>query len=52
MAETHAAVRKHVYFSWETWTKLIDFMQRKYGRQKGLSLTVDRAVREFLARDD
>lgn len=45
-------VRIHISFSWETWTQLVDYLVKKYGRKRGLSLTVDKAVRDFLARED
>lgn len=47
-----ASVRKHVYFSWDTWTQLLNYLIQKHGREKGLSLTIDQAVREFLAREN
>jgi len=45
-------VRVHVSFSWETWAELVDYLVGKYGRKRGLSLTVDKAVRDFLAREN
>ena len=55
MAETDAevknGVRKHVMFSPETWEKLETYLVRKYGLERGLSLTVEQAVRELLDKE-
>jgi len=40
----------HNVFTWNTWQRLLDFVTANYGGKRGLSITVERAVREFLDR--
>lgn len=44
--------RLHITLTYETWQELIAFIKERYGSHNGLSLTVERAVREFLARQE
>jgi len=41
----------HIVFTWDTWQKLLAFVTANYGGRRGLSLTVERAVREFLTKE-
>lgn len=43
--------RLHIVLTHPTWLELVDFVTRKYGGNRGLSLTIERAVREFLAHE-
>ena len=40
----------HIVFTWDTWQRLLAFVTANYGGKRGLSLTVEMAVREFLDR--
>lgn len=42
---------KHINFSRETYTRLLKYLEKNYGPNRGVSLVVDRAVREFLDRE-
>lgn len=41
----------HITFSRETMERLLKYLDEKYGPRRGVSLVVDRAVREFLERE-
>jgi len=45
-----AKKRFNVYFTEKTWQELMDFIMKRYGTTKALSITVEEAVRAYLAR--
>jgi len=48
----HPNQKMHIVFTWETWQRLLAFVTANYGGKRGFSLTVERAVREFLNSQD
>ena len=42
--------RFNVYFTMRTWERLVEFVQAKYGGKNALSITVEQAVKEYLAK--
>ena len=38
-----------IYFTMKTWERLLDFVRAKYGVKKALSITVEEAVKAYLA---
>ena len=42
----------HIYFTWNTYQKLLEFVRNKFGTRRALSLTVQQAVEEYLARQE
>ena len=53
VTETKKPYKKiHIAFTWDTWQRLLDFVNANYGGKRGLSITVERAVREFLDSQD
>ena len=52
MPRTKAVESKKVtfYFTMRTWDRLVEFVQAKHGGKLPLSLEVELAVREYLAR--
>ena len=46
-----AMPRQIIYFTKDTFKQLKDFIEEKYGQHKAMSLTVQRAVKEFLERE-
>ena len=45
-----AKKRFNVYFTDKTWRELVDFIMKRYGTTKALSIIVEEAVREYLAK--
>ena len=39
-----------IYFTMKTWERLLDFVRAKYGVKKALSITIEEAVKAYLAR--
>jgi len=45
-----AGKRFNVYFTMRTWERLVKFVEEKYGGKQALSLTIEEAVKAYLAR--
>lgn len=43
--------RQIIYFTKDTFEQLKDFIVKRYGQHRAMSLTVQRAVKEFLERE-
>ena len=47
-----AGVKVSIYFTLETWEALLSYITAKYGKRNVLSMTVDQAVKLYLAREE
>jgi len=45
-----AKKRFNVWFTEKTWRELVDFIMKRYGTTKALSITVEEAVKLYLAQ--
>ena len=53
VTETGKPTRRfHVVLTYDTWKRLIAYITGKYSSGRALSITVERAVREFLDSQD
>uniref|UniRef100_A0A6M3XTP5 Uncharacterized protein n=1 Tax=viral metagenome TaxID=1070528 RepID=A0A6M3XTP5_9ZZZZ len=44
--------RINIYFTDDIWKKLKEYLERKHGKHRVLSATVQEAVKEYLARNN
>lgn len=47
-----AGQRVNIYFTMETLKELKEFIVKKHGTHKAMSITVQQAVKEFLEREE